>query len=538
MPYNELARRTIGFENKAMGYYVGLEGAYSDVLSGSSGKQLKRKINNGDWIPVTDKPEIEPEDGKDILTTIDVNIQDVAEQSLLKCLEEHQAFQGCAILMEVATGEIHAIANLRYDSIDHLYKESYNYSIGASIEPGSTFKLASLIALLEDNKVKTSDLIEVGNGTITFYNRTLRDVHKFDNEWVTFKQVFEESSNVGVSRVVNENYKEEPERYVAHLRRMNLDNKLGIEIPGEGKPFIKDPTNKRTWYGTTLPWMSVGYELMLTPLQLLTFYNAIANDGVMVKPMFVKEIQAGGITIEKYDTMVINPAICSASTLNIVQQLLEGVVENGTAKSIKDSLFRIAGKTGTAQIANKNQGYSQRAYNASFVGYFPADKPKYSCIVVVNRPSGSFYYGGSVAAPVFKDIAKKVFAYQLDINEIDYRIEDQSTQPPATARGFYYDLQACFTGLEYPLGERQSTTDWSSIKTGEDGMILTSLQFSNDTIPDLTGMSLKDALFLVEERGLIPVVHGKGLVSKQSIQAGSTVNKGDQIIIQLTNGKS
>jgi cell division protein FtsI (penicillin-binding protein 3) len=538
MPYHELARRTIGFENKKMRYFVGLEGAYSHVLSGKNGKQLKRKINNGDWIPVNDKPEIEPEDGKDILTTIDVNLQDVTEQSLLKCLQEHQAFQGCAVLMEVGSGEIHAIANLRYDSTDRTYKETYNYAIGASIEPGSTFKLASLIAVLEDNKASIHDLIETGNGTTVYYNRTMRDVHKFDDEWVTVKQVFEESSNVGVSKLIFESYKEEPEKFVDHIRRMDLDKQLGIELPGEGKPYVKDPSNKRIWYGTTLPWMSVGYELMITPLQLLTFYNAIANNGVMVKPMFVKEIQDGGITMNKFDTAILNRQLCSRKTLRTVQGLLEGVVENGTAKSIKDSLFKIAGKTGTALIANKNKGYTRREYNASFVGYFPADKPKYSCIVVINRPTGDYYYGGSVAAPVFKEIANKVFAYHLDINDVTEFNRSDEILLPESAKGYYYDLQTTFTCLNYPVSNVSPGTTWSIAYNDQDRLHYKAFPFTLDTIPDLTGMPLKDALFIVEQQGLIPIVRGKGYVIGQSINAGSEVNRGQKIILHLKDGKS
>ena len=253
MPFDELARRTIGFENKEMGYFVGLEGAYTNVLSGYDGKQLKRRINNGDWIPVADKPDIEPEDGLDILTTIDVNLQDVAEASLRKNLEENQAFQGCAILMEVSTGEIRAIANLRYDPDDGKYKELYNYAIGESVEPGSTFKLASVISALDDHKFGVNDLIEVGNGSVTYYNRIMRDVHHFDHDSISLREAFEESSNVGISRMIYECYKEEPEKYVAHLKKMSLDKSLGIEIPGEGRPYIKDPSDKRHWYGTSLP---------------------------------------------------------------------------------------------------------------------------------------------------------------------------------------------------------------------------------------------------------------------------------------------
>ena len=538
MPYQELARRTIGFENKEQGYYVGLEGAYSHFLSGRHGKQLVRKINNGDWIPVGDKPDIEPEDGLDILTTIDVNLQDVAEQSLMRSLVENKAFQGCAIVMEVETGEIHAIANLRLDPRDGKYKEIYNYAIGESVEPGSTFKLVSMIAALEDNKVRPTDMIEVGKGTVTYYNRTMRDVHKFDTSWVTVREVFEESSNVGVSRMINESYKDDPAKFVAHIRRMSLDKKLGIEIIGEGTPLIKDPSDRRYWYGTTLPWMSVGYELMMTPLQMLTLYNAVANDGVMVKPMFVKEIQDGGTTVEKFDTTVILPSICSEKTLATVREMLEGVVENGTAKSIKDSLFRIAGKTGTALVARQGVGYADREYNASFAGYFPADHPKYSCIVVINRPTGSHYYGGSVAAPVFKEIAQKVYASRLEMNEAPGKQHPKQLQFPDSTAGYYYDLQACFSIMEYPVAKHGHVSDWSAGKMKDKRIVFTPLEYPNDTVPDLTGMNVKDAIYLVERSGMVPVVEGKGYVLQQSLPAGTPVVKGSEITLQLKNGKS
>jgi len=539
VPYGELARRTIGFENKDMGYYVGLEGAFTEYLSGRDGKQLKRKINNGDWIPVSDKPEIEPVDGKDILTSIDVSLQDVAEQSLMRNLEENQAYQGCAILMEVSTGEIRAIANLRYDPKDGKYKEVYNYAIGESVEPGSTFKLASMIAALEDNKVSLNELIEVGNGTMKYYNQTMRDVHRFEEDWVTVRQVFEESSNVGMSRLINDHYKTEPEKFVARLRQMSLDRPLGIEIPGEGKPYIKDPSDKRYWYGTTLPWMSVGYELTMTPLQVLALYNAVANDGTMMKPFLVKEIQDGGMTIKRFEPTVINPKICSDRTLQEVRSLLEGVVEHGTAKSIKDSLFRIAGKTGTALVANKNQGYAQKEYNASFVGYFPADQPRYSCIVVVNRPNSGKIYGGTVAAPVFKEIARKVYATQFDIHE-NAPSSNQAAQvlPADSINGYYGDLKACLAELQYPTNSNKEVTEWSKTVTRNKRIYFEPLTLYHDTVADLTGMNLKDAVYMLERQGLIPVVRGKGLVVEQSITPGTPAVKGAEIILQLKNGQS
>ncbi|HJN05252.1 MAG TPA: penicillin-binding transpeptidase domain-containing protein, partial [Bacteroidales bacterium] len=289
-PYNELAARTIGWVNEKEKLFVGLEGAYTDVLSGKNGKMVMRRINQGDWIPIHDENEIEPRDGLDIVSTIDIHIQDVTEHALLKQLLAHKAFQGCAVVMEVNTGHIISIANLRYDSSDSKYKETYNYAIGESIEPGSTFKLASILAALEDDKIKLTDSLFTGEGYTRYYNREMKDVHKIGNGRITVRDAFEYSSNVGISRMIYESYKEHPEKFINRLYSMSLNQPIGMKIIGEGIPKIKHPSKKQTWYGTSLPWMSIGYELTITPLQTLTYYNAIANNGVMVKPTFVSEI--------------------------------------------------------------------------------------------------------------------------------------------------------------------------------------------------------------------------------------------------------
>ncbi|NTV83036.1 MAG: cell division protein, partial [Bacteroidales bacterium] len=324
LPYKELARRTIGFENQAESLFVGLEGAYTADLKGHEGLQLKRRISQGEWIPVNDNPEVPPRDGRDIITTIDINIQDLAESALARHLEEHKAFQGCAILMEVSTGEIRAIANLRYDANDGQYKELYNYAVAEIIEPGSTFKLASMIAALETGKIRLSDQYFVGNGRVQYHSRWMLDSHRPPSEFMSVQEIFEESSNVGVSKIITTVFGQEPEKYVELLRKMSLDKALGIEIPGEGDPYIKDPSDKKYWYGTSLPWMSIGYELTITPLQILTFYNSIANNGVMVRPLFVSEIREGGNVVRKNEPVVLNPSVCSPATLQLARTLLEG----------------------------------------------------------------------------------------------------------------------------------------------------------------------------------------------------------------------
>lgn len=535
LPYKELAKRTIGFANQAESLYVGLEGAYSNELRGYDGQQLKRRISQGEWIPVSDNPEVAPRDGKDIITTIDINIQDLAESALARHLEEHQAFQGCAILMEVKTGEIRAIANLRYDAADGRYREIYNYSIGEAIEPGSTFKLASLIAALETGRIKLTDQYYVGNGRAQYHNRWMEDSHRPETEFMSVQEIFEESSNVGVSKIITSLYGSQPELYIDQLRKMSLGIPLGLEIPGEGKPYLKDPSDKKYWYGTSLPWMSIGYELTLTPIQILALYNAIANNGVMVRPLFVSEIREGGQIIKKFDPVVINPAVCSPATLQLMRILLEGVVTNGTGSNLKDSTYKIAGKTGTALIADGAKGYTEKKYNASFVGYFPADNPKYSCIVVVNRPEAGKIYGGAVAAPVFKEIADKVYATQLDIHDQEDRKYYSKSYLPASAIGNYQDLHTCLAGMSYAVKLPSQNPEWVAMDSSRIGIILQPAIYGPDTIPNMAGLTAKDAVFMMEKAGLKPVIHGKGVVFSQSLPAGTAMLKGSEIILTLEN---
>ncbi len=533
LPYKELARRTIGFENPKEKIYVGLEGAYTESLQGTGGLQLKRRISNGEWIPVSDRPEVEPRDGRDIITTIDINIQDVAESSLAAHLEEHQAFQGCAILMEVKTGEIRAIANLRYDPKDGQYKELYNYAIGETVEPGSTFKLASVIAAMETGQVKLTDQFYVGNGRTTYYGREMIDVHAPASSYISVREIFEESSNVGISKMITSVFGDRPEDFVAQLRRMSLGTPLGVEIPGEGKPFIKDPSDKQQWYGTSLPWMSIGYELLLTPLQVLTFYNAIANDGVMVKPMFVSEIREGGQTQQKFEPVVINPSVCSKNTLYSVRSLLEGVVTDGTGKILKDSTYKIAGKTGTALVADGSKGYAEKKYNASFCGYFPADNPKYSCIIVVNRPQSGKIYGGAVAAPVFKDISDKVYATQLDIHGPQKHSISHDLPMTASATGHYESMRKSLMALSYPVALPRTSPEWAHLDSAGKVMAIAAVAFGPDTIPDITGLTARDAVYLLEKAGLEPVVQGKGIVTAQSLAPGLPLSRGSEILLTL-----
>jgi len=534
MPFEELARRTIGYENKDQELFVGLEGAYNDVLEGTDGKQIMRRVSNNEWIPDYSKEKLEPSDGMDIITTIEINIQDVAENALRQHLSEHQAYQGCAILMEVSTGHIKAIANLRLDEETGIYHESYNYAIAEGIEPGSTFKLPTIVALMEDGKINLNDTIDIGDGWTTYSGLTMQDVKKIRNGKITIREAFEKSSNVGISKITYESYKDDPSEYINRLYSMSLNNKLGLEIAGEGSPLIKHPdSTDQYWSAVSLPWISIGYELHITPLQTLTFYNAIANDGEMVKPMFVKEIKHAGRTIETFDPTVINRQICSEETIDSARSLLEGVVERGTATLLKNKHYKVAGKTGTAQIANRNQGYKKKIYNASFVGYFPADNPKYSCIVVVNDPAQGKYYGGSVAAPVFREIADKVYATHLDIYQESEEEVTEHRVPPVMY-GKHDDISWLCSKLEIPVASNSDIAEWIVTFREDEGIRFAPRAIRKNQVPNVKGMSARDAVYVLEGLGLKIHLNGHGKVRSQSVEPGSRLKAGQEITLRLS----
>jgi cell division protein FtsI (penicillin-binding protein 3) len=531
-PFGSLALRTIGYENSAEDLFVGIEGGYHDILSGSDGKQLRRKINQGDWVPVFDENEVEPVNGKDIVTTIDVFLQDGAEASLYDHLVEHRAEWGCAVLMEVTTGAVKAIANLSRDPKTNTYREVYNHALGASIEPGSTFKLASMVALFEDGLDNLDDTINIGRGYAVYSGLTIQDVHGIRDGRVSIREVFEKSSNAGVSMLVTERFSGKPQEFIDKLYQMSIHNPLNVEIPGEGLPRIKN-TKDRSWSKVSLPFMSIGYELQMTPLQLLTFYNAIANNGVMVKPMFVTEVSESGRRKKRFRPEVINRSVCSGKSLVKAQEILEGVVQSGTAANLKRSPYRIAGKTGTAQIASGSSGYDKINYNASFVGYFPADNPKYSCIVVVSRPSTGRYYASSVAVPVFKDIADKVYATSLDMHPPD--TVNFRKDFPVNAKGFQADLKQLYDLLEIPLDPESTQAQWAISQPTDSTVVLRSRIFKDGLVPDVKGMGARDAVYLLESLGLKVNLRGRGLVREQSLQPGSRIINGSQITINLSS---
>ena len=414
-PFGDLAQRTIGYYTKTV-QPVGLEGAYREFLAGKDGKQLVERVAGGIWLPLRDEAEITPVDGSDIVSTINVNIQDVAQNSLLKYMSIHNAEHGCVVVMEVKTGEIKAIANLTRNASGK-YDEKFNYAFGEAAEPGSTFKLASYMVALDDHKLDTNTLVNVNGGITKLYNHIIRDAEAGDHQ-ITVKQAFEKSSNVAVATLINDRYKNEPARFTAGLYRLGLNQRLNLQVPGEARPRIKTPKSG-DWSKLSLPQMAYGYEVVLTPMQMLTLYNGVANDGKIIAPLLVKEIDRLGKPVRQFESRVINPKMCSGSTLRKVRSMLEGVVLEGTAKSMHNKLYSIAGKTGTAQIAQGAAGYNVGGvkYQSSFCGYFPADRPRYSMIIVMNNPTGGQYYAAQVAGPVFLDIANKIYSTQLDMHQ-------------------------------------------------------------------------------------------------------------------------
>lgn len=526
-PYMTLARRTIGFERK--GIFVGLEGAYTKRLEGVSGIRLRKKIADGIWMPMNAN-EIEPQNGNDVITTIDIDIQDVAENALMKNLILNNADHGCAILMEVSTGHIKAIANLTRTS-EGVYDEKYNYAIGESSEPGSTFKLFSFVAGLDDGMIDLDDT--VNSGKIKYFDRQMKDSHKEGYGVITVRKAFEVSSNVGVSQAIFKAYKNNPQRFVDKLYSMRINLPLGLDIGGEALPVVKN-TKNRSWSRVTLPWMSIGYEVALTPLQILTFYNAIANNGKMVKPLFVSEIRKMGKTVEYFNPIVLKDSICSKSTVAKAKSLLEGVVENGTGRNLKNLVYKIAGKTGTAQVAMNNKGYKGNlSYKASFVGYFPADNPKYSCIVVVNNPSKGAYYGGAVAAPVFKAIADRVFATHLDIPQKKDTTAITASIPFVKAAN-QKDLYTIYKKLDFSALSQNPSAEWVFASADSKNVILKEKPFKYGLVPDVTGMGLKDAVYLLESVRLKVEIKGKGKIVKQSLNSGSESKKGTIICLELS----
>ena len=534
-PFQGLAARTIGYVN-ANEYGAGLEYSFNPSLKGTDGKALHQKIVGGKWKMVYNDSVTQPVHGYDLETTIDINLQDKVHNSLLKVLQASQAAYGCGIVMEVKTGEIKAIVNLsRTDGGQ--YKERYNYAIGShgTTEPGSTIKLASMLALLEETKLQLTDTIDTGKGRYRFHDRIMKDVRAGGYGELTLQEVFEKSSNIGVARLVDENFGTDPQKFVNHFSKLHLDKPLGLQMIGEGKPLIRNPQSPQ-WDGTTLPWMSIGYAMQVTPLHILNLYNAIANDGVMVQPMLVKKIKQANRTIKTFKGGVLNKKICSDATLQKLKTMLEGVVQRGTARNFRHGFYQIAGKSGTAnKVAKEGGGYTNDTY-ASFAGYFPAKAPRYSCIVVVDNPQGyAWHFGGSMAA-VVKDIADKIAAKDLAAQRfmaVDNEVPLSGTFPYIRAGHRRELLKLCDT-LGVPYRHEYLPATWVRSRLEEDQV---AWKDNGDPapgqVPNVLGMTLRDALFLLENCGFPVTTQGNkaGRVASQSLLPGT---KGQGKLITLS----
>ncbi|HTE01331.1 MAG TPA: penicillin-binding protein [Mucilaginibacter sp.] len=547
LPFRSLAARTIGYKNdnakNAAGkpVLVGLEGAYADYINGENGRRLMQRIAGGTWVPVNngDEDDITPKEGADIISTIDVNLQDVAQDALKKQLIKSGAQHGCVVLMEVATGKIKAIANYGLTK-DGTYEERMNYAISESAEPGSTFKLASYMSLLDDHKIDTSSLVNAENGAYNVINprngKIALKIHDAEDPGTTIsaKRAFEESSNVAAAKFVYAHYHNDPQDFIDKLYSYHLNEKNELQIPGEGAPRIKTTKSKDWNKIQSLYQIAYGYESKLTPLQMLTFYNSVANNGKLIAPIFVSEIRRLNNTIERFQARVINPKVCSDETLAKVRGLLEGVVLEGTGHLvIKNKMYSVAGKTGTAQIANGKLGYgAKNSHQASFCGYFPADKPKYSMIVVIHDPTIGSHLAAWVAGPVFREVADRVYSNDLEMNQTAPMHFVGNTQLPKAKSGNRKAIQQVYSKLNIKPLYASNNAATSGVDTSN-GLPYQEVKYAKGSVPEVTGMGLSDALYVLGNAGYKVGVHGSGTVVKQSVTGGSVIPKGSKITIEL-----
>jgi cell division protein FtsI (penicillin-binding protein 3) len=533
-PFGLLANRTIGL-SRDNAQNVGLERTYDSLLRGENGRRLVRYLNAGTYIPV-EGYEIDPENGKDILTTIDVNTQDIAENALLSMMIENECEHGTCIVMETSTGKIKAMANLGKQA-DGSYWEDLNYAIRAS-EPGSTFKLATLLSLLEDHEVRLSDRLNIEGGTWKIGTRTVHDAEKQEKSDVTVEEAFEHSSNVGMAKLVMAHYAQHPQQFVDHLKKLKLNKVTGVDLAGETSPIIKSPQSK-TWSASTLPWMAFGYEVLISPLQTLTLYNAVANNGKMMKPYLVNSVQYAGGIDRQNQPVVLMDKICSSETLDELKTCLEGVCLRGTAKTaFKNTFYSVAGKTGTALVANGNRGYADHIYQSSFVGYFPANHPRYTCIVVIkNKPFSKKYLGALVAGPVFREVADKLMSMDA-LSPDSNQLSSYTDLLKRDSTAYYYagssdEIKNIFYTLKMPYSDSSHDKKWSGVYREKNQPVVKSKNEEQKLIPDVKGMGLKDALFLLESRDIRVATRGTGKVKQQSILPGTIVSRNQKLILDL-----
>jgi cell division protein FtsI (penicillin-binding protein 3) len=527
-PFGLLANRIVGLWRKNA-QNVGIEREFNNDLSGMQGQRVVRKIAGGTWMPI-DGSEIDPENGRDVITTLDVNIQDVAENALKNQLEKEEATFGTCIVMEVKTGKIKAMANLGRQN-DGSYYEDFNYAL-KRIEPGSTFKLVSLISLMRDKLIKTSDMVNCQGGKTQIGPYTISDSHAGLGV-LTIKDAFAKSSNVAFAKLIHQNYKDKIGSYWSNLHALGLDQKTGLGMSGETKPsYIKDSVTKGRF---SLAFMGMGYQVMITPLHTCMVYNAIANHGKLMKPYLVNSVQEYGKDVVKYEPVVMNAEVLDSVSIESLKETMNEVVETGTGVALKNKYYTICGKTGTAQVADKGLKYSDRVYHGSFVGFFPKEDPQYTiCVVLRTKKGSNNYYGGQIALPVFKEVANRLFAINMhNVNSIAQQQKVNEVLAVKSIKGSEYDVLAQKLKI---LKKAVNTPNWiQHIQTDSMGNFTYS-NFVNykNAVPDVNGMGLKDAIYLLEKIGLKVVPVGKGKVVTQSILPGSKFNKGQKITIQLS----
>ena len=524
-PFGKLAARTVGIDREHE--RVGLERAWNDELSGVEGQQLSRRVAGNQWMPVTDDYLVDPVEGMDVLTTLDLHLQDVASHALERQLRKHEAAWGTVVVCEVATGNIRAIANLSRHEVGQdkvEYWEDFNHAIGTAVEPGSTFKLASLIACMEAGMLP-SDTVDTGEGEIFFSGRRMRDSNHKDGGHgeINLTKAFEVSSNIGSALAVKQTFGDNPQAFVDGLTKLGVTEKTGIRYVGEAQPKVKTKVNASDWTGVTLTQTAIGYELTQTPLQTLVLYNAIANKGKMMRPQLVRELRVGSETLKSYQPFVLQNRICNATTLAACRSMMEAVCDpegQGTAKHVfKGSPYTVAGKTGTARIAT-GKGYAVGRYRASFAGYFPAEQPRYSCVVVIADTKSGSYYGSTIAAPVFKDVADLIYATDPAFHTMTRGQLAEIPGMPASNDGARHALTTIYEAIG--MGHTQGIdADWVTVKTGDTEATLTERSILESAIPDVRGMGLRDALYLLENAGLDVKYDGLGTVKSQSIAPGT-----------------
>ena len=535
-PFGKLAARTVGIDREHQ--RVGLERAWNDELAGVEGQQLSRKVAGNQWMPVTDEFLVDPVEGLDVVTSLNLHLQDVATNALEQQLRRHDAAWGTVIVSEVSTGFIQAIANLTRHEVGENaieYWEDFNHAIGTAVEPGSTFKLATLMACMEEGMAPT-DSVDTGDGQIYFHGKRMRDSNHKDGGHgsIPLTKVFEVSSNVGSALAVKETFGEQPQAFLDRLKTIGVTEKTGLRYVGEAEPKVKTSTEHRGWTGLSLTQMAIGYEVTQTPLQTLALYNAVANNGRMMRPQLVRGLQKGSDFVKTYEPFVLNPRVCNANTLTACKSMMEAVCDpegEGTAQRLfDDKPYTVAGKTGTARIATRN-GYEQGRYRASFAGYFPADNPRYSCIVVIADTKSGSYYGSTIAAPVFREVADLIYATDPAFHTLSRGPLAETQSLPASKDGDRKSLETLYAAMGMAHSEGL-TTDWVKVETGDNEAQLNPLELQESEVPDVRGMGLRDALYLLENAGLKVDYQGMGTVKSQSIAPGTPL-RNELTTIQL-----